>query len=368
MIHYDFVIIGAGIVGCSIAFELSKHNKNIFLIDKNEDVAKGASGAAGAFLSPLLGKPNGFKDLVNRSLIYSTIFYKENFSSYFNNCGTTRIPQNEEDEQKFQGYIPFMDFDYSKDEKGYYFSIGSVVDSYNMCKCMIEKSKHQVKTKFNYEVKEVVYQDEVWIINDDIIAKNVIFSTGSDISLFDQFYLKLRSVWGRRIDIETSTRVPHNFHKACSISQSKQEKNSKYSVSIGATHHRFIEGVINIDANTDELLKKANDIIPLEDVEVVKHHVGARACSVDYFPIVGGIIDADKTLEEFPYMVNGTNVDTKRFTRFKNLYMINGVGGRGFVLAPYLAQKLVASIIDKKVLDPEITTDRLFKREVKRIQ
>jgi len=366
MIEYDFVIIGAGIVGCSISYELSKQSDSILIIDKNSDVAKGASGAAGAFLSPLLGKPNEFKDLVNRSLIYSTTFYKENFSPYFNNCGTTRIPQNREDESKFQSYIPFMDFPYTKDEKGYFFKIGSVVDSYNICKSMVENSEQSPSKKFNYEVKKVVFEDEKWIINDEIKAKNIIFATGSDSTLFDQFYLKLRAVWGRRIDITTSTKITHNFHKACSVSQSKNNKNNKNLVSIGATHHRSIEGVEDIDANKDELLKKANDIVSLKDVEIVDHHVGARACSVDYFPIVGEIIDANKTIAEFPYMVNGTNVDSKRFTRFKNLYMLNGVGGRGFVMAPYLAKQLVASIMDKKELDKAITTDRLFKREVKR--
>ena len=39
--------------------------------DKNSDVAFGASGAAGAFLSPLLGIDNKFKSLVSKSLKFS---------------------------------------------------------------------------------------------------------------------------------------------------------------------------------------------------------------------------------------------------------------------------------------------------------
>ena len=72
---YDYIIIGAGISGCSVAYELSKYSKNILLIDKLPNIASGASGAAGAFLSPLLGKPNNFKDLVTKSLRYSTKLY-----------------------------------------------------------------------------------------------------------------------------------------------------------------------------------------------------------------------------------------------------------------------------------------------------
>lgn len=366
MLNYDYVIIGAGISGCSVAYELAKYNDNILLIDKNIDVATGASGAAGAFLSPLLGKPNLFKDLVTKSLKYSTTFYQKNFPKYFNNCGTTRIPQNKDDEEKFQSYIPFMDFEYEKEDKGYYFKIGSVLDSFEICKEMILSCKDNVEEKFSYEVTKLKYKNDIWLLNDEIETKNIIFTSGSDVSLIDQFYLKIRSVWGQRIDITTSTTFPHNYHKACSISQSKFLNDDKYKVSIGATHHRDVDGITDIDANSLELLSKANNIKKLDDVNIVNHHIGARACSVDYFPIVGNIIDSKKTLEEFPYLVNGTNVKTKRFSRFKNAYILTGVGGRGFVLAPYLAKELVNNIINSEEIDNSIKIDRLFKREVKR--
>jgi len=368
MLSYDYIIIGAGVSGCCTAYELSKHNENILIIDKLPDVALGASGAAGAFLSPLLGKPNDFKELVTKSLNYASLFYQENFPQHFNNCGTTRIPQNNEDKEKFKSYIPFMDFPYEEENDGYFFKIGSVVDSNSICKSMLKNCKDNVETKFNYEVSKISHKNETWILNDEIYTKNIIFTTGSDITLIDQFYLKLRAVWGRRIDITTSTTFTHNYHKACSISQSKITEDNKQFVSIGATHHRIEEGVNDITSNTDELLKKAKERKELENVNVINHYVGARACSVDYFPIVGDIIDSKKTLEEFPYLINGTNVDPTRFTRFKNAYVLTGVGGRGFVLAPYLANVLVNNIIDSKEIDKNIKIDRLFKREVKRIK
>ncbi|WP_315120495.1 NAD(P)/FAD-dependent oxidoreductase [uncultured Clostridium sp.] len=42
---YDVMIIGAGVVGCAIARELSKYKLNICLIEKEEDVSNGASKA-----------------------------------------------------------------------------------------------------------------------------------------------------------------------------------------------------------------------------------------------------------------------------------------------------------------------------------
>lgn len=41
----DIVIIGAGVVGCAIARELSKYNLNISVVEKNSDVAEGVSKA-----------------------------------------------------------------------------------------------------------------------------------------------------------------------------------------------------------------------------------------------------------------------------------------------------------------------------------
>ena len=96
--EFDYVIVGAGIAGCSLAHFLSKYSKSVLLIDKNEDVAYGASGAAGAFLSPLLGKPNKFKDLITKALNFSMDYYKKYFSEDLINCGTCRIPKNSEDE------------------------------------------------------------------------------------------------------------------------------------------------------------------------------------------------------------------------------------------------------------------------------
>lgn len=41
-------------------------------------------------------------------------FYRNNFPNFLNNCGTVRIPKNITDEEKFQSYIPFMDFEFEK--------------------------------------------------------------------------------------------------------------------------------------------------------------------------------------------------------------------------------------------------------------
>jgi len=362
MKKYDFVIVGGGICGCSIAFELSKVSSNILLIDKLSDVSLGASGAAGAFLSPLLGKPNPFKDLVTKGLQYSVDFYKQNTPSMIDNCGTIRIPKDATDEKKFQSYIPFIDFPFEKREKGYFFPIGSVVNSSGICHLL---SKN-IEKLLNYEVKSTLFDGSNWILDDTICAKNLIITTGAETKLFNEKYIDIRAVWGQRIDIETTTFLDVNYHKECSVSRTISNQNGANICSIGATHHRFELSREITDEDSDELLQKAMDIVNLTDIKVKASFGGARASSSDYFPIVGEVVKSEATLSEFPYLKNGTNVNPTRFTRYKNLFILNGVGGRGFVLAPYLAKVLVDSIFSHQPIEESVLVDRLFKRWVKK--
>ena len=377
--EFDYVIIGAGIAGCSLAYFLSKYSKSVLLIDKNEDVAFGASGAAGAFLSPLLGKPNKFKDLVTKALIFSTNFYKNNFPELIINCGTCRIPKNQEDEDKFQTYIPYMDFEYKKYEKGYFFEIGSVVKSYEICKNLSQN----VEKLFNYEVEKIEKIEDLWFINNEIRTKKLFLTTGADISLIEEKYFDLRAVWGQKIDISTSTNIEINYHKECSLA-----KLNDNITSIGATHHRFEKNQIkgsydlklkninnlNHDDYTktimqndiDELLKKANDIKKLENVEIINIKIGARASSIDYFPMVGKLIDSKKSFEKYPHLKNGFQIKNENLEMIENFYVLNGVGGRGFVLSLYIANLLVENIFNNQELEEEITNYRLFKRWAKK--
>lgn len=378
---YDYVIVGGGIAGCSTAYFLSKYNKNILLIDRNSNVSLGASGAAGAFLSPLLGKPNNLKSLVTEALKFSTKFYMENIPSCINNCGVVRIPKTKEDKNKFESYLPYMDFEYKNYEDGYLFKIGSQVIPYCVSSFLVK----EIDKLLDYEVLKIKRENNFWILNDNIKTKKLILTTGADISLIQEKYFNIRAVWGQKIDVYTETTIDKNYHKSCSLSQSQfcNIKN-KNIVSIGATHNRvdinlkfsndefkkekkhdyFKLGLVENDIN--KLLNLANEIKKLEAVELKNIKIGARASSLDYLPIVGKLVNSQKTLQKYPHLINGTFIQDDKLTYYDNLYVLNGVGGRGYVLSPYLAYNLVENIIKNETLDINISTARLFKRWVKK--
>ncbi|KAB7886223.1 FAD-dependent oxidoreductase [Poseidonibacter ostreae] len=383
--EYDYVIVGAGIAGSSTAYFLSKYSNSILLIDKNEKVAFGASGAAGAFLSPLLGKPNKFKDLISKSLNFSTSFYKEIKSKSFKNDGVCRIPKNEEDREKFNSYKPYMDFEYRDLNDGYFFDIGSWINPLEVCDLLTK----DINKRLSYDISLIEKKENLWILNNEIKTKNLILCTGANTKLIKEKYFYIRAVWGQKIDITTSTNVLMNYHKECSVSKAIKSDNEKlFKVSIGATHHRFDcdKNICNycvevanlnkdcakcyskqiVDKDSLKLIKLANDIIKLDDVNVIDVKIGARASSTDYFPMLGKLIDSEKSFLKFPHLINGTHIKEEMLEKIESLYVLNGVGGRGFVLSPYLANELVENIINNKEIEDSISTYRLFKRWAKK--
>ena len=99
-------------------------------------------------------------------------------------------------------------------------------------------------------------------------------------------------------------------------------------------------GPKNFKSTDAEALEKANDIKLIHEPKVVDVKIGPRASSVDYFPMVGKLVDSKKTLEEFPHLKNGSHIKDEMISTIDNLYVLNGVGGRGYVLSPYLAKNL----------------------------
>ncbi|MDX1296216.1 MAG: FAD-dependent oxidoreductase, partial [Sulfurimonadaceae bacterium] len=121
----------------------------------------------------------------------------------------------------------------------------------------------------------------------------------------------------------------------------------------------------DFEAGRRELLEKANATVPLEEIEILKDYTGLRSGSNDYMPIVGPLVDAKSTLRRFPELAKGAKIDHTEYMYHEGLYMINGTGGYGFVLAPYLASQLCAHLTQSTPVTDGLEPSRFFKRWVK---
>ena len=149
---YDTIIIGAGIAGCMAAYTLQAKGQKVLLVDRSAVPASGGSGAAGAFVSPKIGKGSALQTLTNEAYEYAKNFYVKHFPKHFSQTGVIRIPKDAEDAEKFRLYEPFNDTQYSwvskeeleaiginNAEESFMFEEAGVCDAPAMCRAIWEQ-------------------------------------------------------------------------------------------------------------------------------------------------------------------------------------------------------------------------------------
>lgn len=373
MKKYDFLIIGAGSAGCNIAHYLQKKGKKIAIADK-EGVAGGGSGAAGAFLSPLPGKENLYNTFINNALEFSLKFYEEFSLDAIVKKGVLRVANENFDTEKLKKNSIKNRY-YTHDElqeisqnfnsiDGYFYENAAILNPHEICKKLIEKCDF-----YKEDIKELVYEDGFYLFKNSK-AKNVILAQGVIKPLIKTPYMEISPIFGVKIDVKTTTKIPFNIHKSISISTNTNDD----LVAIGATKERHdtskmecltscekCDFYVNSEQGQIEtLLREANELIKLENLEVVKIYRGARATIKSYFPTIGRAINYEESLKKHPSIKNGTKIPSDLLEYFPSIYLINALGSRGFVVAPYLAELLGENILNNTKIPKELSSENLF--------
>ena len=378
---YDTIIIGAGIAGCCSAYALQQRGQKVLLLDRSAVAASGGSGAAGAFVSPKIGKGSALQTLTNEAFHFSKDFYLKHFPKYFHQTGVIRIPKDVEDAEKFFTYEIFNDSKYrwvkeeelntlgiKNSEDSFMFEEAGVCDAPEMCAAILEQVEFQ-----QMDVGSLGWDGESWTIRPKgtqvsfsaktkpmspetplvLRAKNIVLSTGYQNDLFDMRYMGVKGTWGSRGDYSSALNLEVSMHKSISVSA-----NINGIIKIGATHVKSKEPCMLCDSDPLKgLFKSASQMVDTCDFVLKETFCGMRSGSKDYFPLVGSVIDVPFMLENYPAITRGAKPELKYID---NLYVCNGLGGRGFVFAPLMAELLAEQIVEGKEMDSRVNPDRLF--------
>ena len=370
---YDLAIIGAGVNGSSVAHEFALKNKKVIIFDK-DGIASGGSGAAGAFIAPKFSKSGELKELLHDAFVYSMNFYEKNYPHLFTKSQLLHIAKDESSSEILKFYKEHTDLELKEPSEEFLSTLSAharqfehicidagVVNAQEMCIAMTKSAKY-----IDQEVQSLVYDDGLWIINETYSAKSVLLATGAYEAVVKEPYIQLRGVWGHRIDIKTSTNNPYSIHQNVSISPSTNGE-----LAIGATHNvhfhpQTSKEPYDVEIGRKELLEKARMTMKLEDVDVVRDFTGLRSGSFDYMPLLGKLVLSNETIVSCGKKLRVKNPNFDDFTYYPNLYMINGNGGYGFVLAPYLAKILSEHILAGKEISKRLSPARFFARWAKK--
>ncbi len=366
---YDTAVIGAGVAGVTVAKEMYSKKVDLILIDKSSYPATGGSGAAGAFVAPKIGKGGDLQDITNSAFDYAFRYYKENYSHLFRQTGILRVPRDDKDLIKFDEYarhnykkvkylsnkdIQKMGFDIPY--RGFFFPDAGDCDAPDICRA-IAKGIPFLQSNIN-SIKRV---GDMWLLegSKSIMAKRVILATGYQNNLLPMEYMGIKGLWGSRGDYITTKDIPTTIHQKFTISATKDNRVFK----MGATHIKSKNPCIVCDGNPlKELESKTIDILH-QDIKPLRYYCGMRAGSRDFFPVVGKVVDTQSMLKEYPSILKGYRCEP---IYHKDIYIINGLGGRGFVLAPLMAKWLCEAVLEHKSIDERVNPDRLFWRWVRK--
>jgi len=359
---YDVIVVGAGIAGCSSAYFLKQRGLDVLVLDRAGVAAVGGSSAAGAFVSPKIGKGSALQSLTNEAFEFAKKFYVEHFPKHFKQTGVIRIPKDEDDAQNF---LKYEEFNSSKREwvdeeslesigikksfDSFLFNEAGVCDAPELCKAFLEGIDFK-----QHEVKSLVYEDNIWILG-EYKAKKLVLATGYENKFFDMRYMGVKGTWGSRGDYETNLDLDVSMHKQISISA-----NMDGIIKIGATHEKEVDVCMICNGKPlKSLFSVASTMVDTSDFKLKETFCGMRSGSKDYFPLLGSVISVSEMLEKYPKLPRGQQLKEEP-KKMENLYICNGLGGRGFVFAPMMGKMLADNIVDGKKIDKRINPDRLF--------
>ena len=369
----DLVVVGAGISGVSVAWFLKQKGFSVKLIDKSQAFPTGGSMAAGAFISPKIGKNSLLQTLTNEAFDFSWRFYRDYFRDFFHQDGVLRIPKDKLDCEKFDIYKQFNYPNhqiFTKDDfkklnlivecdKGFFFPDGGDIDAQNLIQEMAKGINF-----LQMELESLEYRNGFWELKskkESLIAKRVILAMGYENNSLniDMDYMGIKPLWGSRGDFRVENGLSISLHREFSLSSVRDG-----FVKIGATHIKSKNPCLICDGNPlKELEQKAKELNPNLNLKLSKLYCGFRSGSRDFFPVVGEVIDVEATYSKNPNITKGAKVEP---IYHKDLYVLNGVGGRGFVFAPYLANILSSAILSKEKIPSLIHPDRLFIKWIRR--
>ena len=356
---YDTIIIGAGVAGATAANALSKKGQKVLVLDKG-GIASGGSGAAGAFVSPKIGKGSSLQQLTNEAFTFAKDFYLSTCPQYFHQTGVVRIPKDVNDADKFSTYAPFNTNKFETYSSGklkeqgidtkfdsFFFGDAGDCDAKEVCEFLLENID-----VIEFDVALIEHENGLWHVG-DYSARNIILATGYESELADLRYMGIRGTWGTRGDFSSSLDLKISMHQSMSVGANRDGV-----IKLGATHEKDVKVPIACrEEQALSLKEKASSLIDTSDLKLKEIYCGMRAGSKDYFPLVGKIIDVAHMFENYPKIVRGAKPLLKHID---NLYIFNGLGGRGFVFAPLMAEWLSQNIMDDKEFDQRVNPDRLF--------
>ena len=340
----DYIIVGSGLAGILYCEVLKQHGKSFVVIDDN---SQQSSTVAGGLYNPVILKRftevwkakeqldlalpmyKKLEQNLGVKLDYKLPIYRlfasvEEQNNWFAACDKPNLT-----EFLSTKIVPNVN-PAIKGELGF----GKVLQTGRIhATALVTKYKAQLsengfllKDTFNYDAIEITDK----ISYNDYEAKHIVFAEGFGITLNPIFkYLPLNPVKGELLTIHAPD-LKIDYVLKSSVFLIPQ---GDHLYTVGATYDWKDKTNTTTEEAKEELLVKLKAFLKC-DFTVVKQVAGIRPTVLDRRPLVG------------------------RHPEHQNVYVLNGLGTRGVMIAPYVSHQLYNFIENNQPLDQEINISR----------
>lgn len=349
MQNKDYIIVGQGVAGSCFAFKLLKENKSFIVIDADKN--KASSVAVGIYNPVVLKR---FSLIWNASRQLDLMFkYFSGFEellgdNYIREIPTRRIIKDENEihawnkkanQPELNQYLNPDIKSFSHPDFDVPFGYGEVKNTgqIDLGNCLstfqdfLVKENLYLKEEFDYSLLQIS-TDKIQYKN--ITAKNIIFCEGFGITQNPYFnYLPVIGVKGEVLKIRTENEIPKAIWKAHNFLMPVDENNAVTA----STYDRDDLTPQPTEKGKQEMLHHLRDFYKGK-FEILEQTAGIRPTIIDRRPVIGA------------HPING------------NMYILNGMGTRGTLLAPAMTEELFDNIENNQAIDPEANVLRFTKK------
>lgn len=342
----DYLVVGFGLAGISFTEQLRKNNKSFLVISEEHN---SSSVVAGGMYNPVILKRFTSPWNALPQLSYCIPFYKEIESrlnvSVLSPLPVLRVFGSVEEQNNWLiasdkiTLSPFLSLNFKKNSNIYInaannFGVVQKAGRLNVAKLLytyrsdLKRKKSYLNSPFDYDILEC--NDDHYSYN-NIVAKNIIFCEGFGLKSNPFFnYLPLNGTKGEVLIIRSEALQLESIVKA-GIFIIPLEVDNTYL--IGATYHWYDKSWLSTQDAKQELIDKLATVL-LCDYEIIDQLAGIRPTVKDRRPLVGC------------------------HPKHKNMFVLNGLGTRGVMVAPTVSKQLFDSIEKDSTLDKEIDITR----------
>ncbi|WP_282030723.1 NAD(P)/FAD-dependent oxidoreductase [Winogradskyella eximia] len=347
MKEVDYIIVGCGLASIAFCEELRGNNKTFVVFDNNSQ--KSSIVAAGLYNPVILKRFSEVwkaKEQLNlAALLYSNIEKELDITVDYKLRILRRFTSIQEQNKWFSAsdkpsLEPFLSTQLVKNTNlaiDAPFGFGEVQHAGRLdTETLITNYKQFLKRINCFEEVTFEHQNIMFELGsihyNGIKSQHIVFAEGFGVK--ENSYFKTIPLTGSKGEILTI--------KAPDLKIDYAIKSSVFVIplgddlyNVGSTYNNDDKSNTPTESAKEELISKLKTFLKC-DFEVVSHIAGVRPTVKDRRPLIG------------------------RHPKYNNLYVLNGLGTRGVMIAPYVAKALYNFIEKGELLDAEIDVNRFL--------